>query len=114
MRLLLVGLSVIVTLHAASIPNGKEFFERRCSGCHSLDSEKEGPRLRGVYGRPSGTVESYTYSDALKKAHLTWDSDSLDKWLTNPDELVPQTDMTFHVENPGERSAIIAYLKTLR
>ena len=48
---------------------GKELFEKRCSGCHALDKEKEGPRLRGVFGRTSGTVPSFKYSDALKAAH---------------------------------------------
>ena len=26
-------------------PNGKLLFEKRCTGCHSLDKNKEGPRL---------------------------------------------------------------------
>jgi cytochrome c len=40
---------------------GKETFEKRCGGCHSLDRDKEGPRLRGVYGRTSGSVSSFNY-----------------------------------------------------
>lgn len=95
-------------------PHGKEIFERRCSGSHSLNSEKEGPRLAGVYGRVSGTVASFTYSDALKRAHITCDSESLDKWLADPEKLVPENDMAFHVENPDERKAIITYLKDAR
>lgn len=92
---------------------GKDLFERRCGGCHSLDRDKEGPRLRDVYGRVSGAVSSFKYSDALKNAHITWSSDSLDKWLTDTDKLVPDNDMTFRVVSPDERSAIIAYLKQL-
>jgi hypothetical protein len=34
---------------------GKDVFERRCTGCHSLDQNREGPRLRWVFGRISGT-----------------------------------------------------------
>jgi cytochrome c len=30
---------------------GKDLFTRRCSGCHALDLNKEGPPLRNVYGR---------------------------------------------------------------
>lgn len=115
--------TVIVFLAASSIaatsiataadPNGKDLFERRCTGCHALDREKEGPRLRGVYGRRSGTVPSFQYSDGLKKAHLTWDSASLDKWLTDPEKVVPDTDMGFHLADPAERRAVIAYLKEL-
>jgi cytochrome c len=92
---------------------GKETFEKRCGGCHSLDGDKEGPRLRGVYGRPSGSVSSFNYSTVLKNAHITWDAESLDKWLMDPDKVVPDTDMAFHVDKADERRDIIAYLKEL-
>jgi cytochrome c len=92
---------------------GKETFEKRCGGCHSLDQDKEGPRLRGVYGRLSGSVSSFSYSTALKSAHISWDAESLDKWLAGPDKLVPDTDMAFHVDKADERRDIIAYLKGL-
>lgn len=93
--------------------DGKDLFLRRCSGCHAPDKDKEGPRLRGVYGRASGSVASFPYSDGLKKAGLTWDQQTLDRWLTNPEALVPDTDMAFHVRNAEERRAIIDYLKSL-
>jgi cytochrome c len=89
----------------------KELFEKRCSGCHALDKDKEGPRLRGVYGRTSGTVPSFKYSDALKAAHITWDATTLDKWLSGPDQFVPDTDMAFQLVKGDERAEIIAYLK---
>jgi cytochrome c len=98
---------------APSLSRGKETFEKRCGGCHSLDRDKEGPRLRGVYGRPSGSVSSFSYSTALKSAHISWDAESLDKWLTDPDKVVPDTDMAFHVDKADERRDIIAYLKDL-
>lgn len=91
--------------------NGKALFERRCGGCHALDRDKEGPRLGGVYGRAAGSVGSFEYSDALKKAKITWDGEFLEKWLTDPEQLVPNNNMSFHVENPAERREIIAYLK---
>ena len=98
---------------APSPSRGKETFEKRYGGCHALDRDKEGPRLRGVYGRPSGSVSSFNYSTALKSAHINWDAESLDKWLTDPDKLVPDTDMAFHVDKADERHDIIAYLKDL-
>jgi cytochrome c len=98
----------------AEVPaRGKAVFEKRCGGCHSLDGEKEGPRLRGVYSRPSGSVSSFTYSDALKKARIIWDAKSLDKWLTDPEALVPDSDMAFRVQNADERRDVIGYLKEL-
>ena len=99
--------------NSASPDHGRELFERRCTGCHSLDIDKEGPRLRGVYGRKSGSVTSFKYSDALQKAGITWDEVSLDKWLTDPDKFIADVDMDFHLEKPDERRAVIAYLKQL-
>ena len=93
--------------------HGKDLFERRCSGCHALDNEKEGPRLRGVYGRASGSVSSFKYSDALKAAHITWDATSIDKWLTDPEKFIPNNDMAFQLVNAPERADIVAYLKQL-
>jgi cytochrome c len=90
---------------------GKQVFEKRCTGCHALDSEKAGPRLRGVYGRPAGAVASFPYSEGLRKSGITWDSGALDKWLTDPEAFIPDNDMAFRVENPEERAAIIGYLK---
>ena len=58
---------------------GKDVFERRCTGCHSLDQNREGPRLRGVFGRVSGSVSDFTYSSALKQAHITWNDVSLER-----------------------------------
>jgi len=92
---------------------GKELFEKRCTGCHALDKEKEGPRLRAVYGRTSGSVSSFNYSDAVKKARITWDAASLDKWLTDPDKVIPENDMSFQVVKAEERADIIAYLRQL-
>ena len=97
----------------APASDGKALFEKRCGGCHALDRDKEGPRLGGVYGRTAGSLDSFQYSDALKKSKIKWAEDTLDKWLTDTEKLVPNNDMTFHVEKPGERREIIAYLKSL-
>ena len=90
---------------------GKDLFEKRCGGCHSLDTDKEGPRLRNVYGRKAGNIASFKYSDALKGAQFTWDQNSLDKWLTNTESVIPDNDMDFHVPKADERSDIIEYLR---
>jgi cytochrome c len=96
---------------AQTTGSGKELFEKRCGGCHALDRDKEGPRLRGVYGRVAGSADSFKYSDALKQSKITWTDYTLDKWLTDTEKLVPDNDMSFHVERPDERAEIIAYLK---
>ena len=92
---------------------GKDLFMRRCSGCHALDLNKEGPQLRGVYHRKAASAPAFAYSDALKKVDIRWDDASLDRWLSDPDSMAPDTDMGFRLADAEERNALIAYLKSL-
>jgi cytochrome c len=100
-------------LSATSSGQGEQLFNKMCAGCHALDSEKEGPRLRGVFGRTAGAVAGFPYSEGVKKAGVIWDEATLDKWLTDPSGVVADNDMAFRLENAGQRADIIAYLKTL-
>ena len=79
-----------------------------------MDRDKTGPRLGGVYGKAAASVPSFAYSDGLKNARITWNAESLDNWLTDPDKLVPDNDMSFRLENADERREIIAYLRTMK
>ena len=114
---ILAGLALLIAAGASSSSkaaqqlDGKALFEKRCGGCHALDRDKEGPRLGGVYGRKAGAIDSFQYSDALKKSKVTWSDNTLDRWLTDTEKLVPNNDMSFQVQSGDERAAIIAYLK---
>jgi cytochrome c len=90
---------------------GAALFEKRCTGCHSLTQNHQGPRLQGVYGRTSGTVADYAYSPALKKSNIVWDQSTLDKWLTDPDAFISGNEMDFLVAKPQDRQDLISYLK---
>jgi cytochrome c len=90
---------------------GRTAFEKRCTGCHALDHEKIGPRLAGVVGRKAGTVSAFPYSEAVKKSGVVWNEVMLDKWLTDPETVIPDSDMTFRLDDPVERAAIITFLK---
>ena len=93
--------------------HGKTLYQV-CMGCHSLDEDDVGPRHRGVVGRTAGSVPGYAYSPALKNSHLVWDADNLDRWLTNPQGLVPGVKMFFAMPNPQDRADVIAYLAEQR
>ncbi|MGH3428653.1 MAG: c-type cytochrome, partial [Mycobacteriales bacterium] len=93
--------------------HGKAVYQA-CMGCHSLDDDDVGPRHRGVVGRPAGTVPGYAYSAALKNSHIVWDPDTLDRWLTNPQALVPGAKMFFAMPNAQDRADVIAYLSEQR
>jgi cytochrome c len=90
---------------------GKDVFERRCTGCHAMDGDREGPRLAGVFGRKAGSVAGFDYSAGLKNSGMTWNEATLEKWLKDPDMVVPDTKMDFRVPKAQERSDLIAYFK---
>src|SRR5579871_1471313 len=74
----LVNVAPASTAIAGDPNHGEELFEKRCGGCHALDSDKEGPRLRSVYGRRSGSISTFKYSPALKSGTVVWDENLLD------------------------------------
>jgi len=82
-----------------------------CTDCHDLDKNDVGPKHRGVFGRKAGTVPDYEYSDALKNSGIVWNEATLDKWLTDPQMLVPGAKMFFHLESAQDRADVIAFLR---
>jgi cytochrome c len=88
----------------------------QCAACHSVDgTNATGPTLKGIIGRTSGTVPGFRYSRAMKSAAITWDEGSLDRYLSNPQDVVPGNIMPFSgVPDAAQRANLIAYLKTLR
>ena len=90
---------------------GKALFQRRCTGCHAMDANREGPRLAGVFGRKAGSVAGFDYSAGLKNSGMTWNEATLERWLRDPDGVVPDTKMDFSVPKAQERSDLIAYFK---
>jgi cytochrome c2 len=92
---------------------GKKVFAK-CQACHSLEAGKNkvGPTLHGVMGRASGSEADFNYSDAMKNAHLTWDPETLDKYLAKPKDTVPGTKMAFPgLPKEKDRADLIAYLQ---
>ena len=96
---------------AGDAVRGKVVFEKRCTGCHAMDADREGPRLAGVFGRKAGGVAGFTYSAGLKNSGVTWTDATLERWLSDPDMVVPDNNMGFSVPKAEERRDLIAYLK---
>ena len=90
---------------------GKVVFEKRCTGCHAMDADREGPRLAGVYGRKAGSVAGFNYSAGLKNSGITWTDATLERWLSDPDLVVKDNNMDFRVPKAEERRDLIAFLK---
>jgi cytochrome c len=90
--------------------HGRAIYESRCEACHSLDHSRIGPAHRGVFGRRAGAVPGYAYSEALQHSNVVWDSQSLDRWLTNPEAFIPGQKMSYSVPDARDRADVIAFL----
>ncbi len=99
---------------AASPLRGKLLF-LKCASCHDIStvpSAKTGPNLLGVVGRRVGSLPGYAYSPAMKAQTFVWDDQHLDRWLTQPTDLIPGTAMAFSgLPDQADRDAVIAYLR---
>lgn len=92
---------------------GAAAWQQRCAACHALDADRVGPRHRGVVGRKAGTVPGYAYSPALRAAPIIWDVANLDRWLADPQSVVPGQRMNVVTRDAKMRADIIAYLSAL-
>ena len=72
-----------------------------------------GPRLRGIVGRPAATIEGYAYSKAFLKTlkGVVWSEEELDRWITNSQAWAPGSFMYYKQDDADNRRKIILYLK---
>lgn len=96
---------------------GKVVFQR-CVFCHVQGDKVNpiGPDLRGVVGRPVGSVINYDYSYAMETFVITgahWDEAILNEFLKEPVLYLKGTTMCGPAIRPDkERADLIAYLKS--
>jgi cytochrome c len=102
--------------NTGDIDKGRMTFGQ-CHACHTPEQggpNMTGPNLWGIFGRKAGTAPGFNYSDGLKASGITWDAAQIDKWITDPRVVVPDTRMSFiGLKNPQDRINVIAYLKTV-
>jgi cytochrome c len=111
--LLFLGLASTSTF-AADADHGKELFNA-CAACHTEKPDASGPSLKGVVGRKSAALEDFRYSNAMKRANLTWDEMNLREYLRDPQAKVKGSRMPFSgFANPTDVDDIVAYLATLK
>lgn len=95
---------------------GAKLFKNHCGACHAIDAAatpRQGPNLHAVFQRQAGTLDGYKYSPGLKAAGWQWSPEQMDKWLTNPKDLVPDTFMsTYKQKDPEKRKLIVDFLST--
>lgn len=88
---------------------------KKCQACHSIvaaDGNKIGPNLHGVIGRKSGSVEGFSYSDAMKSAGVVWDEATIEKYLRDPKGFVPKNKMAFvGLKKDSDLANVLAFIK---
>ena len=102
------------TAGAADAEHGKTLFAP-CAACHAERADSLGPSLKGVYGRRSAARDDFRYSNAMKRANLVWDEDSLRAYIRDPQGKVKGNRMPFGgMSEPKDVDDVVAYLKTLK
>jgi len=86
-----------------------------CRPCHQVgESAKNtvGPVLNGLFGRKSGSVAGYNYTDANKNSGITWDEATFSEYIKDPRAKIPGTKMVFAgLKDETRIKDLIAFLK---
>ena len=85
-----------------------------CAACHKLDAGRNdvGPSLHEIFGRKAGTLPDFRYSPAMKRSGISWTPQTLDKFITEPQAMVPANRMPYAgMASPNDRADLIAYLQ---
>jgi cytochrome c len=90
-------------------------FNNHCRTCHvtAEGDNRLGPSLYHIIGREAGSAPGFGYSSAMQNADIVWDAQTLDRYIENPDAVVPGNNMKpfTGITDPEERAKIIAHLE---
>lgn len=99
---------------AAESASGQLAFNNACRTCHlTRESDNRlGPNLHKIIGRKAGSLPDFNYSSAMKEADFVWDEAKLDRFITDPDEVVPGNNMKPYggLTSKDDRAKIVAFL----
>jgi cytochrome c len=99
---------------AQDAANGEKVYAQ-CRACHQVGETAKngvGPLLNGLFGRKSGTIEGYSYSEANKNSGITWDEAVFAEYIKDPRAKIPGTKMIYAgLKDEGRIKDLIAYLK---
>jgi cytochrome c len=85
-----------------------------CAACHKLEAgaNNVGPSLHGIFTRKAGELADFRYSPAMKRSGITWSPETLDKFIADPQAMVPANRMPYAgIADAGDRADLIAYLQ---
>jgi cytochrome c len=85
-----------------------------CAPCHKLEAgaNNVGPSLHGIFARKAGEIADFRYSPAIKRSGIVWTPEALDKFITEPQAMVPANRMPYAgMASASDRADLIAYLQ---
>ena len=113
-----LALSMTLLLAGAAFADGdaargeKKFGD--CAACHKLEAgaNNVGPSLHGIFGRKAAEIADFRYSPAIKRSAIVWTPEMIDKFVADPQGLVPGNRMPYAgMASAGDRADLIAYLQ---
>ena len=67
-----------------------------------------------MFGRKTGSVDGFAYTDANKQKGITWDENTMFEYLENPKKYIPGTKMAFGgLKKDKDRNDLITYVPPL-
>lgn len=115
-----IGLALVVAAApalGADAAAGQRTFQQQCALCHSAQPNDnggaQGPNLFRVFGRTAAADPAFSYTRALRAAHLTWDAATLNRFLRSPTSMVPGTAMVIALPGDQDRQNLIAYFQAV-
>ena len=112
--LALAAVSFVGTANAQDVAAGEKSFNK-CRACHQVGETAKnsvGPELNGLFGRKSGSVTGYNYSEANKNSGITWDDAVFAEYIKDPKAKIPGTKMAFAgIKKEDEIKGLTAFLK---
>jgi cytochrome c len=118
LRVVISGLIVLwVAAPALAAESAPAAFNNHCRTCHSAKEgdNRLGPSLHNIYGAKAGLSSAYAgYSQGLKTSGVTWDEATLDKFIENPDQVIPNNNMKPYkgIGDQAIRKQIVDFLKS--
>jgi len=110
-----LGMTLLLTVAARADgdPVRGEARFQDCAACHRLEAgvNEVGPSLHGIFTRKAGELKGFRYSPAMKRSDVTWTPETLEKYLADPQAMIPANRMPYAgMANASDRADLVAYL----
>jgi len=113
MALLIAPLLVVAARADGDAARGEARFQE-CAACHKLETgtNEVGPSLHGIFMRKAAELADFRYSPAMKRSGIIWTAETLDKYIADPQALIPANRMPYAgMASASDRADLIAYLQ---